>query len=122
MVRRSQRSGSLESWFLQQHGRGAGKYRQVQEASSSATGDYLIRGKLYEFAEIDDPGIATRVSLQLEVVASKTGLVVWSRDYKHDEPVSGKAMKDVVTALEHNLQQVVGDAASGIDSFLSNPK
>ena len=29
--------------------RASGKYRRVMEASSSAVGDYLLRGKLYEF-------------------------------------------------------------------------
>ena len=28
--------------------RGSGKYRQVQEASTGAAGDYLVRGRLYE--------------------------------------------------------------------------
>jgi cholesterol transport system auxiliary component len=116
----TERPGMMVRDLLVQTLRGSGKYRQVQEASSYATGDYLIRGKLYEFSEIDDPGIGTRVSLQLEVVAGKTGLVVWSRDYKRDEPVNGKTMKDVVTSLDHNLQQVVADATSGIDSYLSN--
>ena len=85
-----------------------------------ATVDYLIRGKLYEFSEVDQPGIQTRISLQLEVVAGKTGLVVWSRNYNRDEPVHGKTMNDVVASLNRNLQQVIADSTSAIDSFLSS--
>jgi ABC-type uncharacterized transport system auxiliary subunit len=100
--------------------RASGKFRQVQEASTEAGGDYLIRGKLSEFAEVDDPGIQSRVSIQLELVDKKTGLVVWDRHYNHDEPVNGKTMKDVVTSLDHNLQQVITNAASDIEGFLSS--
>jgi ABC-type uncharacterized transport system auxiliary subunit len=102
--------------------RASGKYRQVQETSSTVTGDYLIRGKLYEFAEVDKPEIQSRVSLQLEAVDRRTGMVVWNRRYDRDEPVSGKTMPDVVSSLEHNLQQVVTDAASNIESSLAGPR
>jgi ABC-type uncharacterized transport system auxiliary subunit len=96
--------------------RDSGKFRQVMELSSSAGGDYLIRGRLNEFAEIDDPGIQTRVSLHLEMVDRKTGAPVWAHDYKRDEPVNSKTMKDVVSSMEHNLQQVIGEAAAAIES------
>jgi ABC-type uncharacterized transport system auxiliary subunit len=118
----AERPDMMVRQLLVQTLRASGKYRQVQETSSSAAGDYLIRGKLYELAEIDQPGIATRVSLQLEVVSARTGLVVWSRNFNRDEPVSGKTMQDVVTSLDHNLQQVIADSASGIEAFLSGPR
>jgi ABC-type uncharacterized transport system auxiliary subunit len=100
--------------------RGSGKYRQVQEASSAAAGDYLVRGRLYDLEEIDDPGIRTRVSLRLELVDRKTGMVVWNHDYDRLDPVEGKAIHDVVLSLERNLQQVITEAASGIHSYLSS--
>jgi ABC-type uncharacterized transport system auxiliary subunit len=102
--------------------RASGKYRQVQEAATDVRGDYLIRGKLYAFSEVDQPGIETRVSLQLEVVDSKTGLVVWDNRFNRDEPVKGKAMNDVVMSLDHNLQQVIAEAASGIETAVSDRK
>jgi ABC-type uncharacterized transport system auxiliary subunit len=100
--------------------RASGHYRQVQETSIGAAVDYRIQGKLYEFSEVDQPGIQTRISLQLEVVSGKTGLVVWSRNYNRDEPVHGKTMNDVVMSLNRNLQQVIADSTSAIDSFLSS--
>jgi ABC-type uncharacterized transport system auxiliary subunit len=100
--------------------RASGKYREVQEASTTAVGDYLVRGKLYELEEIDNPGIRTRVSLRLELLDRKTGMVVWNRNYDRDEPVEGKTIHEVVLSLERNLQQVIADAASGIDAFLSS--
>ena len=96
--------------------RSSGKFRQVLELSSSAAGDYLIRGRLSEFDEIDDPGIQTRVSLRLEMVERKTGALLWAHDYNSDQPVEGKTMKHVVASMEHNLQQVIGEAASAIEA------
>lgn len=96
--------------------RDSGKFRDVLEMSSSATGDYLIRGRLNEFAEIDNPGIQTRVSLRLEMVNHKTGAPVWSQEYNRDEPVNGKTMNDVVLSLQRNLQQIIGEAASAIET------
>ena len=100
--------------------RGTGKYRQVQETSSAAAGDYLVRGKLDDFSEIDGPGILARVSLHLELVDKKNGLVVWDHHYQHDQPVDGKTMKEVVAALDRNLQSVIAEAATGIGGFLSS--
>lgn len=98
----------------------SGKYRTVQEASTAASGDYLVRGKLYDFEETDNPGMRTRVSLRLELLDRKTGMVVWNRLYDRDEPVEGKTIQEVVRSLERSLQQVIANAASGIDAFLSN--
>ena len=100
--------------------RASGKYRQVQEASTAAVGDYLVRGKLYELEEIDSPSIGTRVSLRLELLDRKTGMVVWNHHYDRDEPVEGKTIQEVVLSLERNLQQVITIAVSGVDAFLSN--
>lgn len=102
--------------------RASGKFRQVQESSSAVAGDYLIRGKLFDFSEVDNPAMQTRVSLHLELADRKTGLVLWDRQYNRDEPVNGHAMADVVSSLDHNLQQVIADSATDIESFLSNRK
>ena len=116
----TERPASMVQDLLLRTLRASGKYRQVQEASTAAAGDYLVRGKLYELEEIDDPGIRTRVSLRLELLDRKTGMVVWNHHYDHDESVDGKTIHDVVVSLERNLQQVITQAASGIDAFLSN--
>jgi ABC-type uncharacterized transport system auxiliary subunit len=116
----TERPGVIVQDLLLDALRASGKYRRVQEASSAAGGDYLIRGKLFEFSEIDDPGIQTRVSLRLELLDRRSGLVVWDHQYNRDDPVDGKTMNEVVRSLEHNLQQVIADAASGIETFLSS--
>jgi ABC-type uncharacterized transport system auxiliary subunit len=112
----NERPAAIVQDLLLRNLRASGKFRQVLEASSGESGDYLVRGRLHEFAEIDNPGIQTRVSLRLEMFDRKTGAMVWEHDYNHDEPVDGKGMKEVVLSMEHNLQYVIGEAASVIEA------
>jgi ABC-type uncharacterized transport system auxiliary subunit len=99
--------------------RASGKYKSVQDAGSSTDGDYTVRGKLLEFSELDGNGIATRVSLDLELREVKTGRLVWTEVLTHDDPVQAKKVSDVVQSLDRNLQQVLVDAAAAIGSYIS---
>jgi ABC-type uncharacterized transport system auxiliary subunit len=99
--------------------RATGKFKSVQEAGSSANGDYAVRGKLLEFSELDGNGITTRVSLDLELREVKTGRLVWNQVLTHDDPVQAKKVADVVQSLDRNLQVVLGDAASAIASYVA---
>jgi cholesterol transport system auxiliary component len=118
----TERPGVMVRDLLIQTLRASGQFHQVQEAAGTVGGDYLIRGKLYDFSELDEPGILTRVSLHLELVDRKTGLVVWDHRYNRDQPVTGKAMKEVVASLDQNLQYVVREASAGIEEVLAGRK
>jgi ABC-type uncharacterized transport system auxiliary subunit len=98
--------------------RASGKFKSVSEAGSSANGDYYVRGRLLEFAELDGTGgISTRVSLDLELREIKTGRLVWNDVLTHDDPVQAKKVADVVQSLDRNLQVVIRNAASAIGSY-----
>ena len=99
--------------------RATGKFKAVQEAASSADGDYAVRGKLLDFSERDDNGITTRVSLDLELREVKTGRLVWNQVLTHDDPVQAKKVADVVQSLDRNLQVILGDAATAITSYVA---
>ncbi len=99
--------------------RATGKYKSVREATSTAEGDFMVRGKLLELSELDASGIATRVSLDLELREVKTGRLVWTQVLTHDDPVQAKKVSDVVESLDRNLQVVLGDAASAIGSYVA---
>ena len=99
--------------------RASGKFKSVQDASSAAEGDYGVRGKLLEFEELDGNGITTRVSLDLEMREVKTGRLVWTDLFTHDDPVRAKTVPDVVQSLDRNLQVVLGEASSAIGSYVS---
>ena len=100
--------------------RASGKYQRVLESSSSTNGDYMLHGRLAEFAEVDDPAVETRISLHLELVDMKTNRNVWDHHFDRKEPANGKNIKDVVESMDRNLEQVVAMAAGEIDSFLSS--
>jgi ABC-type uncharacterized transport system auxiliary subunit len=89
------------------------------ESSSSAAGDYILRGKLYEFDEVDRETIETSISLQVDLQDTKTKRIVWDDLVKRDEPVSSKNVKDVVQSLDRNLQAVAKETAAEIDKFLA---
>jgi ABC-type uncharacterized transport system auxiliary subunit len=99
--------------------RASGKFKSVQEAASSAEGDYNLRGKLLEFSEVDVNGIATRVSLDLELRELKTGRLVWNETFTHDDPVQAKVVSDVVQSLDRNLQAVLWNVASDLGTYVA---
>jgi len=99
--------------------RASGKFKSVQETSSSVEGDYSLRGKLIEFSEVDTNGIATRVSLDLELRDVKTGQLVWTQAFTHDDPVQAKTVADVVASLDRNLQVVLGNASADLGTYVA---
>ena len=99
--------------------RDSGKYQRVLESGSSANGDYLLRGKLDEFDEVDGASIQTKISLHVELVDRKTNQNVWDHMVEREEPVSGKTVVEVVQSLDRNLQHVVSETAGEIDKFLA---
>jgi cholesterol transport system auxiliary component len=115
----TERPGDMVRNCLLQSLRASGKYRRVIEATSAATGDYLLRGKLLEFDEVDNAAIHTRISLQVELIDRKTNRNVWDRIIEHVEPVRAKSVADVVQSLDRNLQSVTNEAVDAIDQFLA---
>ena len=99
--------------------RSSGKYKRVLLASSVAAGDYLVRGHLREFEEVDNPAIQTSISLHLQLIDGKTNRVVWDHRFNRDEPASGKSMNDVVASMDRNLHAVASEATAIIDQFVS---
>jgi ABC-type uncharacterized transport system auxiliary subunit len=99
--------------------RASGKFKSVQEAASSAEGDYNLRGKLLEFSEVDGNGISTRISLDLELREVRTGRLVWNETFTHDDPAQAKTVSDVVQSLDRNLQVVLGNVASDVGTYVA---
>ena len=100
--------------------RSSGKYQRVLESGSSANGDYLLRGELEEFDEVDGASIRTKISLHVELVERKTNQNVWDQMLEREEPVNSKTVVEVVQSLDRNLQQVVIETANEVDRFLTS--
>ncbi len=99
--------------------RASGRYRGVNALRSSAHGDYLLHGQLYDFKEVSGSQLVARVAVEYELRETKTGLTVWSHYYAHDEPVSGKEVGAVVAALDHNVQNIIGEVKAGLEQYFS---
>jgi len=115
----TERPGSMVRHSLVRALRASGKYQRVLESSSSSTADYLVRGQLHEFGEVDGASVQTKISLQVELIDRKTNRNVWDHLAEREEPVASKTVADVVQSLDRNLQHVISETASEIDKFLA---
>ncbi len=100
--------------------RSSGRYRAVHYRRSNMQGDFAIRGRLYDFKEVDGGQISARVTLELEMRDLKSGATVWTRYYTHDEPASGKDVPAVVAALDKNVQRVVKEVVESLDQYFAS--
>ena len=102
--------------------RASGDYQSVSVLASGSEGDFVVRGRLYDFEEVDSTSISALVSMELELYNRKTGQVVWSHFYSQSEPVQEKEVSAVVAALDRNLDRGLKEAASGLGEYFSkNP-
>lgn len=100
--------------------RAKGRFRSVGRLGSGARGDYILRGHLYALEEVDSPSLTARFSLELELFQVKTGTVVWSQSYTHDESVGQKTVSAVVTALRRDVLTGLDQLTASLDSNVSN--
>jgi ABC-type uncharacterized transport system auxiliary subunit len=100
--------------------RASGRYRSVDILRSNSRGDYTLYGRLYDFKEVSGPPLLARVTVDLELRESKTGAIVWTHYYSHDEPVGGKDIAAVVAALDRNAQRGMNEVKSSLDQFFSS--
>jgi ABC-type uncharacterized transport system auxiliary subunit len=96
------------------------RYQHVYSLRSDSRGDYILRGRLYDLREISESALAARVSFEFELRDSKTGATVWSRYYSHDEPVNGKNVKQVVAAMDRNVQSGLREVLGGLEQYFSS--
>ena len=99
--------------------RASGKYKTVNTLRSNARGDYLLSGRLYDFKEVTGSDFSARVAVEYQLRDSKTGDTVWSHYYSHDEPVSGKDVASVASAVDKNVQGIVSQVKSGLEQYFA---
>jgi cholesterol transport system auxiliary component len=99
--------------------RASGRYRSVTMLRSSSRGDYVLRGRLYDFKEVEANPAVARVAIEYELRNAKTAEVVWSQFYSHEEPVGGKDVGAVVAALDRTVQGIVGQVRAGLEQYFA---
>jgi ABC-type uncharacterized transport system auxiliary subunit len=99
--------------------RESGNYQSVESLSGASGGQFLVRGRLNDFEEVDGPTITGLVSMEFELYDRKSGKVVWAHSYSQSEPAKGKEISAVVSALDANLDRGLKEVAAGLNQFLS---
>jgi ABC-type uncharacterized transport system auxiliary subunit len=99
--------------------RASGHYRAVYTLGTDVRADYLLRGQLYNFKELDGSPLVGRVTLELTLRETKTGAIVWTHYYTHDEPVDGKQVSAVAAALDRDIQRGVAEISASLDQYFS---
>jgi ABC-type uncharacterized transport system auxiliary subunit len=99
--------------------RASGRCRSVYAHRSNTGGDYLLRGRLYDFKEVAGSPIVARLSFELEMRDLKSGAMVWMHSYTHDEPVSGKDVAAVVAALDRSVQLGVKEMVGSLGQYFA---
>ncbi len=99
--------------------RGSGHYQSVSALGSTPEGQFVIRGRLFNFEEVDGEGIAALVSMEFELSERKSGKVVWTHYYSQKEAVDGKKISSIVTALDVNLERGLTEVAASLDQYFS---
>jgi ABC-type uncharacterized transport system auxiliary subunit len=97
----------------------AGHYEHVYALASDVHGDYVLRGRLYDFREIDENELSARVAFDFELRDSRTGTTVWNHSYSHDEPVNEKDVSAVVAAMDRNVRSGLSEVLEGLDKYFS---
>lgn len=100
----------------------SGDYQSVTSLGSNSNGQFVVRGSLYEFAEVDGANITGLVSMEFELYDRKSGKTLWTHFYSQSEPAQSKDIPAVVTALDTNLDRGLKEVAAGLSQYFSaNP-
>lgn len=99
--------------------RACGRYRAVYAQRSNTNGDFLLRGRLYDFKEVSGSAMKARVTVEFEMRDLKSGATVWTHYYQHDEAVDGKDVPAVVAALNKNVQRGVKEVLASLDQYFA---
>ena len=95
------------------------EYKSVQLIASNAQGDYVVRGRVERFEEVDGKPLSASVTLHMSLYDVKKGETVWSQTYQHEEPAAGNDVASVAAALDKNLQQGILELVAGMNQYLA---
>ena len=99
--------------------RASKQYRSVLRPGSNAKGDFIVRSYLKSLYEVDKPEFVARFDIHLDVYDPKEGVIVWSGNYAHDEPVGNKTVSAVVEALDKNVRAGMQQLTSELGQYFA---
>jgi len=102
--------------------RSTGQYQSVGGTGTVAGAEFVVRGRLYEFQEVDGAAISAQVTMEFELYDRKANKVLWTHYYSQSEPAQGKEITSVVQALQTNLERGLKEVVAGLSQyFAANP-
>ena len=99
--------------------RRSGNYKSVAASARESNSDLILRGKLYEFAEVDADRIGGLVTMEFELYDRKNAKLLWSHFYSQTEPVEGKTVPGVVRAIDRNLDRGLNEVVEGMALYFA---
>jgi len=97
--------------------RSSGRFKGVYSLRSDVNGQFILAGHLYDFKEVDGSTIVARLSYETRLRDRKSGAMVWSHVYSHDEPASDKSMSAIVQAMDKNVQRSIQEVQAGLEEY-----
>jgi len=94
--------------------RSAGIFRAVYTTGVDTAAPYVLSGHVYDFKEVDNASIVARLTYEVRLRNRKTGDMVWTYTYSHDEPVSEKTVSSFVEAMDQNVHRSVSEVQAGL--------
>jgi ABC-type uncharacterized transport system auxiliary subunit len=98
----------------------SGDYQSVSGAAGVSGSGLVIRGRLYDFAEVDGDKINGLVTMEFELYDRKAAKVLWSHYYSQTEPAQGKTVPLVVQALDRNLDRGLKEVAGELGKYFAD--
>lgn len=99
--------------------RQSGNYQSVASVSGMSAGQFIVRGRLNDFEEVESPNITALVSMEFELYERKTGKIVWTHSYSQSEPIQGKEMSTIAKALDVDLDRGLKEVVAGLNQYFS---
>ncbi len=88
----------------------AGIFAAVRRLPSRDAVDYVLRGSILNFEEVDDEsGVHARVGVQMSLVRSRDRKTLWSQTRQAESAAQGKGVPGVVEALNAASVRVLDD-------------
>ncbi len=102
--------------------RSSGKFAGVYTMRADANPQYTLSGHLYEFKEVESEPIVARLNFEVRLRDRKSGVVVWTHPYQHDEPAAQKSIGSFVEAMDRNVNRSVQEVQAGlVEYFQAHP-
>jgi ABC-type uncharacterized transport system auxiliary subunit len=93
----------------------AGAFAAVRRLPSRDPVDYVVRGQVLNFEEVDHAsGVRARVALEMALVRTRDRKTLWSQSRQAESAVQGKGVPAVVEALNAASTRVLDELLPGL--------